>query len=210
MNMRAKASSTTDGVDPYRDLRMDMSTHSLQVIDYAHHEIHAGSSFHAEYSVTTANTDDHRTGILFKTPATTKYAHMVITVSATGAAEAIINEAPTLGAPTAGSDTAIYNRNRNSTKTSTLQSLEGTPTVGSLTKAIETEMGNLTISAGTELEHLFLAAGTGPKPLGGVSRGQQEWILKANTIYLIYLINTGASANTHYVGVDWYEHTDKT
>ena len=189
--------------------RIDASTNSWQVVDYSHHEIHSGSSFHAEYSVTTASSDDDVTGILFKTPNTTKYAHMVITVSCSDPAEAIFNEGPTLADSGDGADLAVYNRNRNSSTTSTLQSLEDTPTVGSLTSMNEAEFTAIGISAGTELEHVYLAGGNGPFAVGGVSRGTQEWVLKANTIYAIYLQNTGASANTHHISLDWYEHTDK-
>lgn len=204
-----KSASGNKSRDHWRPIGVDLSTGALNTIPYEHHEIHSGSSFHAEYSLTTANSDDDVTGLLFKTPNTTKYIHMIITVSCSGAAEAILNEAPTLADSGDGTDLAVYNRNRNSTKTSTLQSLEDTPTVGSITRYNEAEYTAIGISAGTELEHLFLAAGTGPKPLGGTSRGSQEWVLKANTVYAVYLQNTGASANTHYIGLDWYEHTDR-
>jgi hypothetical protein len=191
---------------------VDSATRAATIIEYEHHEIHSGSSFHAEYSLTTGNTDADVTGILFKTPNTTKWSHMVITVSASVAAEAIINEAPTLADSGDGSDLAVFNRDRNSTKTSTLQSLEDAPTVGSLTKMNETEWTDIGVSAGTELEHLFLGGGSGPRAVGGSSRGTQEWVLDANTIYAVYLQNTGApgvDGNTHYVGLDWYEHTNK-
>ena len=210
MNMRARTSITTDGVDPYRDLRMDLSTHSLQVIDYEHHEIHSGSSFHVSYSVTTANSDDDVTAIMFTTPNTSKWIHMVATFNAGAAAEAIILEAPTLADSGDGSDKVVLNRNRNSTTTSLVQSLEDTPTVGSVTTMNETEWTAVGVSAGTELEHEFLVGGTGPKAAGGVARGTQEWILKQNTIYVFYLQNTGANANAHSISLDWYEHADKT
>ena len=146
---------------------------------------------------------------MFKTSNTTKWAHMTVTVSASDPAEAIINEAPTLADSGDGSDLSVYNRDRNSSKTSTLQSLEDTPTVGSLTKMNEAEWTAVGVSSGTELEHIYLAGGSGPRAVGGTSRASQEWILKQNTIYVIYLQNTGASANAHFVGLDWYEHTNK-
>ncbi len=177
-------------------------------ITFPHHELHEEQSFHAEYSATTANSDDDVTGILFKTPNTTKRSHVVVTVSASHPAEAIINEAPTLADSGDGSDLAVFNRFRDSSNASTLQSLEDTPTVGSLTSMNEAEWTAIGVSSGTELEHVFLVGGGGPFAIGGVSRGTQEWILKANTIYAVYLQNTGTNANTHYVGLDWYENTD--
>ena len=125
-------------------------------------------------------------------------------------AEAIINEAPTLTDSGDGSDKVVLNRNRNSTTTSTVLSLEDTATEGSVTKMNESEWTEVGVSSGTELEHVFLAGGSGPFAVGGVERGSQEWILKQNTIYVFYLQNTGAAANTHSISLDWYEHTNKT
>ena len=179
-------------------------------VTFAHHELHEEDSFHSEYSVTTASSDDDVTGILFKTPNTAKLSHMVVTVSSSHPAEAIINEGPTLADSGDGSDLAVFNRVRDSANESTLESLEDTPTVGSLTSMDETEWTAIGVSSGTELEHMFLAGGSGPFAVGGVSRGTQEWIWKPDTVYTIYLQNTGANANTHYVGLDWYEHVGLT
>jgi hypothetical protein len=189
--------------------KKDRSTSADVVIDHEHHEVHAGSSFHVSYSLTTASSDDDVTAIMFKTPNSGKFGHMIATFSASNPAEAIINEGPTLADSGDGSDKVILNRNRNSAKISSMQSLEDTPTVGSVTKMNETEWTAVGVSAGTELEHIFLAGGDGPKAVGGVSRGTQEWILKHDTIYVFYLQNTGASANTHVISLDWYEHTNK-
>jgi hypothetical protein len=194
----------------HRDLRADLSTHSLQVIDYDHHEIHSGSSFHVGYSVTTASSDDDVTAIMLKTPNTTKWCHITATFTCSDPAEAILLEGPTLADAGDGSDKAVLNRNRNSTTTSTVASLEDTPTVGSVTTMNETEWTAVGVSGGTELEHVYLQGGSGPQAVGGVSRGTQEWVLKQDTIYVFYLQNTGANANAHSISLDWYEHTDKT
>ena len=195
------------GVNEFDAVGIDASTNAVNVIGYEHHELHEGSSFHVGYSVTTASSDDDVTAIMFKTPNTTKWLHLVATFSCSAAAEAIINEGPTLTDSGDGSDKAVLNRNRNSTATSTVQSLEDTPTVGSVTTMNEAEWTAVGVSAGTELSHEFLAAGTGPRPSGGASRGEQEWVLKQNTTYVFYLQNTGAAANAHSISLDWYEHT---
>ena len=96
MTIRARVYDDTVGVDPYRELRMDLSTHSLQVVDYAHHEIHSGSSFHVSYSEVTANSDNDVSAIMLKTSNTTKWIHMVVSFNCATAAEAVILEAPTL------------------------------------------------------------------------------------------------------------------
>ena len=190
---------------------IDSSTRALEVIEYEHHEIHSGSSFHVGYSVVTANSDNDVTAIMFKTSDTTKWIHVVATFNCGSPAEAIILETPTLADSGDGSDKVVLNRDRNSstTSTSTIQSLEDTPTVGSVTTMNETEWTAVGVSDGTELEHEYLKGGNGPRAVGGVSRGTQEWVLKQNTIYVFYLQNTGANANTHSISLDWYEHTNK-
>ena len=191
-------------------LNIDGATNALRTIDYAHHEVHSGSSFHVGYSVTTAISDDDVTAIMFKTPNTTKWLHLVATFNCSDPAEAIILEAPDLADSGDGTDKVILNRDRNSTKTSTAQSLEDTPTVGSVTTMTEDEWTEVGVTNGTELEHEYLQGGSGPKAIGGVTRGTQEWILKQNTTYVFYLQNTGANANAHSISLDWYEHTNKT
>jgi hypothetical protein len=179
-------------------------------VEYDHHEIHDGSAYHVHYSVTTANSDGDVTGIMFTTPNTTKWIHLVASFACSGAAEAIILEAPTLADAGDGTDKVVLNRNRNSSNVSAVQSLEDTPTVGSVTTMNEAEWTAVGVSAGTELSHEYLAAGTSPRAAGGTTRGGQEWLLKQGTTYVFYLQNNGASANTHSIDLEWYEHTDKT
>ncbi len=179
----------------------------LTVVTYPHQKLHEGYSFHVHYSVTTASTDDHRTGIMFKTPNTTRWGHFVLTASASDPAEVIINEGPTLADSGDGTDKLILNRNRNSAITSTMESLEDTATVGSVTTMNETEMAAVGPSAGLELDHVFVKGGSGPFAIGGVSRGTEEYLLKQDTVYLVYIQNTGANANSHTLSLDWYENT---
>ena len=194
---------------PHAELRLDGASESLVVIENAHSKTHDGSSFHISYSRVTASSDDDVTAIMFKTPNTTKWGHIVATFTASNPAEAIINEAPTLADSGDGSDKVILNRQRNSSETSVMQSLEDTPTVGSATKMDETEWTAVGVTGGTELEHVFLAGGDGPQAVGGPSRGTEEWVMKQNTIYVFYLQNTGANANTHTISLDWYETVSK-
>jgi hypothetical protein len=195
--------------DDYDVIGIDASTNAVIVVNYDHHEVHAGSAYHVGYSVKTANSDGDVTAIMFQTPDTAKWIHLVATFACSSPAEAIILEAPTLEDSGDGSDKAVLNRNRNSAAVSTVKSLEDTPTVGSVTTMNEAEWTAVGVTGGTELEHEYLAGGEGPKAVGGTTRGSQEWVLKQNTIYVIYLKNTGASANVHSISLDWYEHTDK-
>jgi len=188
-------------------VRVDSSTHSLQTISYSHHEVHGGSSYHASFHNLTANTDDHRTAIGLVTSATTKWMHMTVSASAAAAAELFILEAPTINND-AGTQKAVYNRNRNSANTSLVTDVSASPTAGTVETYVEAELA--TLVGGTEIEQFNLVAGTGAKTIGGDARGTEEWILDQGVLYLFIVQNVGASANLHEIHLNWYEHTDKS
>jgi len=185
------------------------TTWAIKFLDYAHHEIHGGSSFKVHYTNTTTSDDDHRSAVAFTTPNTTKWGHLVATISASQPAEFFIIEAPGVTNPQAGTEVDILNRNRNSANASVMVSLEATPTAAKASVYLEAEMVTANFTGGTELDHTVLAGGEGPRSVGGVNRGAQEFVLKQNTTYLFYLQNIGANANIHSIELDWYEHTDK-
>ena len=187
-------------------IRADASTHSLQTIDYAHHEIHSGSSYHASFHNVTANTDDHRSAIGIVTSNTTKWMHLTISASAASAAEFFLLEAPIIDND-AGTQKAVYNRNRNSVKTSLVTDISASPTAATVETYVEAELA--TLAGGTELEQFNLVAGSGAKAVGGDARGNEEWILDQGVNYLFIVQNVGASANLHEIHLNWYEHTDK-
>ncbi len=188
---------------------IDSTTVALMVIDYSHHEIHSGSAFACHYDVTTAATNDHVSAIGLLTPPGSPFMHMTMRVSASNPAEAFILESPTTIVLGTGSDVAIYNRNRTSSKTSKAASIEAPAVAGGITTFNNTEYGNLTVVGGTTIDHVILAGGEGPKAVGGTHRGDEEWILKPDTFYLFRLQNIGANANLHQINLDWYEHTDR-
>ena len=193
----------------WRDfLTVDKATNATTTITYAHHEIHVGSSFTTHFDNTTTGNDDHRTVIGFKTPNTTKWIHVIIGVSATAAAEFSVLEAPTVS-DNAGTDLAIYNRDRNSDTTSGVLSLENPAVAGGATSFIEAQIGAASLSGGTQVTHVTLAGGLGKKAVGGLARGSEEWILKQNTKYLFIMQNLNDTANLHEIDLSWYEHTNK-
>ena len=200
------------GDNTTRAMRLDSSTHALEIIDYAHHEIHGGSSFTAHYTITTAATSGHRSGLYIKTPSTAsgKKIHLIVEFSASTAADFSICEAPTIAANTGSHAVAIYNRKRDSTKTATVTDNATSPAANKVTTLSEAQIaGDGTWATGTIIRTAPLTAGAGPKPAGGSSRGSQEYILKAATAYVFLITNTAASANAHHILIDWYEHTDK-
>ncbi len=87
---------------------IDASTETLQTIDYAHHEIHSGSSFTASYQIEAANAANM--DILMVTPDTTKEIHFIYEIDVEGEAQLYIYETPT--ATAAANPIVAYNRNR--------------------------------------------------------------------------------------------------
>ncbi len=172
----------TDG-DP---LGIDSVTNALIIIDYEHHEIHAGSSFTVIESTELGNgaTFD----VLIQTPDTTKWAHLVWEI------EHELETQFQFYSDTVYTDngTAInaFNRDANSSKVSTTL-VYHTPTIGGV--------GNLTAT---------IVSGSGKKS-GGGDRLANEFILKQDCAYLIRITNLTANNNWQTVKLNWYEHTSK-
>ena len=168
----------------------DRATYALNTVDYAHHEIHAGSSFVAHHVQEVAN--GGTINVTIKTPNTTKWAHLLWLVGTELESELRFYEGSTVAAATGGTITP-KNRNRNSASTSTCVVM-GTPTVGTV--------GDLLFA-----DHL--GGGSASARFGGENRGEQEWVLKQNTTYTVQLVNMTTSNNYMAVALDWYEHTNK-
>ena len=190
------------------DLELDAVTHALVSMDWEHSTIHSEISFAAFFSNTTANADDHRSCIGFKTPNTTKWSHLVITVSASAAAEFFLEEAPTIDDDD-GTEQLIYNRKRISTVTSGLLSLTNPGVANYVSTFVEAEIAAATYTPGTILDYVQLVGSTAPRALGGVSRGTEEWVLDQNVKYVLRMQNIGANINVHTININWYEHTSK-
>jgi len=174
------------------ELGIDEDTRSLQIIDYAHHEVHSGSSYHMHFSVSDAGAvaDPQDTcQISFTTPNTTKWLHMIWHAWAGGECTFWIREAPS-GGTVGGDALTAYNKNRNSSNTSGIVSPVSQATLA---------------TGGTLLHNEYMGQGNASS---GESRGTQEFILKQNTKYAVGI--TDASNIVASITLDWYEHTDKT
>lgn len=172
-----------------RVARLDASTHTLQTIDYAHHEIHSGSHFKAGYQDTTMATAD-TIELLFVTPDTTEWAHWVLTAQATGAVVVELYEDTEVSAN--GTAVGVRNRNRNVSGGNTTL-VYHTPTI---------------TADGTKLVEKWVGSEGWKEDLSGSTRGNSEFMLKQGSNYLIRL--TAVSDDIKgAVGGDWYEHTDK-
>ena len=180
---------------------LDRSTRAAETIEYEHHEIHAGDSFHAFHGDTDV-ADNERIVLSFKTPNTTKWIHMLAEVEASGEAEFWIYEAMTITDNT-GTSRKVYNRNRNSGKTSGVLDTGQNPDLANRV-TLNATMGSGS-AYGEVLEHSVFGDG---KKIGGEFRGSNEWILLANTNYAFSVVSRAASNKIH-MHLNWYEHTDK-
>ncbi len=174
-------------------------------IDDSEHLLHEGWSFVAAGSQTTANADTNMTILTLLTGNGVKVPHMFVRASVTGAAWLRIYEAPTIVNNTGTSVVTVYNRNRNSVNMSSVYDTKTNPNkINSVTFWDETDAAgaNITLGDGTLIYPEQIGAG---RSSAGITRGEDEFILKPATKYAFVLANLGATANTHNIILDWYE-----
>ena len=175
------------GDTTYQTPRIDPVTHALEVVDYAHYEVHAGSSFY--YHDVDAMGNAEVQYYLITTPNTTKWAHFGLEID--------FNESAGIvelfeGGDRVGADAgAVFNSNRNST-------VEATVTVHK----------NITGGTADGTRIFWKRVGAG-KSAGWVAGTAEERILKQNTKYLLKLTNTNTTTNNVTVVLRWYEHTNR-
>jgi hypothetical protein len=170
-------------------LRLDSATNTLQVIDYAHHEIHAGSHFfYMDYD----NDVDTGTPKYYRltTPNTTKWSHVVFLLYSEGIGTWQLFENPTVNA--AGTAATVFNSNRNSATAATLViAYDATSTAdGTLLKVWRTGSGT-----------------TAPSRIGGETSRESEVILKQGEDYFLKFTPDADNAKIK-IEIDWYEHTN--
>lgn len=163
----------------------DNSTLALNTIDYSHHEIHSGSSFFIR-EVDTLASGTAKTFVII-TPNTTKWAHMILALEASGELQGTLTEGVTV---VGGTAITVFNRNRNSL-TAAGVILKHTPD---------------SATGGTVLESVQVGEG---RKIGGDSSSLEEIMLKQNTTYTVKMTNLAGADNIVNFLVSWYEHTDK-
>ena len=192
----------------YYPIKLDETSHTVCVLDHNICVIHEQSAFSAYYSVTTAATNGHRSGLYIKTPTEENgLIHLIAQFAASTAADFSICEAPTIAANTGTHAVAIFNRYRASLKTSKSYDNAATPAANKVTTLTEAQIaGDGTWATGTVIREEPMKVGIGPKPAGGAGRDTQEYVLSPDTKYVFLLTNTAALANTHHILIDWHEH----
>ncbi len=189
------------------EIRIDASTNSLQTIDYAHHEVHGGSLFHCHFKNVVTNANE-MTALAWNVPASAKWGHLILVVTATAISEYYFLENPSIDADE-GTEVTIYNHNRNSGNGSGMLSIEGTPAAGEMTSYNEAQAADANISFTTELDGDYIGAGKGKSGSGGLSTHDDEWITDESAQYAVVLKALGNDDCYHAIRLDWYEHEDK-
>jgi hypothetical protein len=174
--------------------RLDIATHSIQTIEYEHHEIHSGSHYFVESSVDLPinNVFDMQ----FTTPNTASWTHFTFDLACESETNWYIYEGATIN--TAGTTITPVNNDRNSIKTSG-------NTVAGITNGSVVDANADTATAGATL----IASGIiGAGRTGGNTERNREIIFKQNTIYCLRAVAVAAG----YISFNaqWYEHTNKT
>jgi len=175
------------GVNESDYVRIDGSTNSLQVIDYAHHEIHEGSSFVASKVFTAPVGGKVNIGMI--TPAgTTNLIHLTFSVICDAAYTVSFYEADDYEG---GTLVTGYNRNRE----------VGTPPADLDITHTDTDQGSGT---GTEL---WTFAGGANKTVTTSGSDRHEFVLENEQSYLLEV--TASQNDIVTIELNWYEHTDK-
>jgi len=187
----------------YLPIKQDGTTNAIQVIDYAHHEIHGGSHYTAMHGVAdigAATTPDDAITLTFTTSNTAKWCHMVASFEAVGGALVTIRENGTGGASPTGAVTC-FNNNRNSANTSLVTDIGAT--AGQMSYDATLDTGGTLI-----LSEYISGASTNQNKAGGSAEGgaRYEWILKQGNRYQFAIYSTANVAAS--IILHWYEHTD--
>jgi hypothetical protein len=175
-------------------------TAALTTVDYAHHEIHSGSFFHAMV-VDASMADTETISLAFKTPTGTKRVHMFYRWESKAGGHIEILEGPAWTQGT-GVATAIYNRKRLTSMTAS-GVLEDRNQVA-FTASNQVIASPTITNAGTVIETVY-AFGATRTAAGG--RDDNEIILKPDTTYA-YRFTADGNTNAGWLSLNWYEHTD--
>ena len=174
-----------------RYVKTDYSTGAMNIIDYPHHEIHAGSHFFCsiyDSDVDTAAPKYFR----ITTPNTTKWGHLLLSYVSVGSGIWEFFENPTIS--DAGTSKTIYNSNRNSANTATLTVYENAKTTSDGTKLFTDLTGD---------------NGVGGVRMNGNSSRDNEIVLKQNEDYILKFTPDADNAKV-VIDIEFYEHTNLT
>lgn len=185
----------TDPSDGSRLAEFDNKFKIPIFINLEHHEIHEGDSYIADKEVTAASLD-----LAFKVPAGTKRMHLIFQWAAESKAHVEIYEGRTWTAGT-GSTVTIFNRDRNTPKSSQVQEDTGGSFVANMA-VIQDPTGQ---AGGTIIHDEYSWS---DKKQTVRNRDVAEFILKNDETYVVKLTSDDGAKGLH-IALHWYEHTDE-
>jgi hypothetical protein len=193
------------GAGEIDDVSIDASTNALISVTNEHHEIHDGSSY--EIHVDSANATVASMEIAFKTLTGSKLAHMLFGFSSNDEISFAIYEGASWDASSGTAVPAKYN-NRSVAAVSTLI-LEDTTTGSFDTIGVTKNPTNSAVGGADRMEFQYTYnASLGVSVTAESRHAAHEWVLKANTTYLIIMTATDANCKMS-IDLHWYEHTNK-
>lgn len=168
----------------------DSVTGAPAVLNYAHHEIHSGSTFVVSYKSPDASPVADNGVVTFTITTHAKYAHILFRAACGGDMEGELYEGPTV---TAGTGTALTPRNKNR--------------ASGKNHSVGVRVGMTIGAVGTLLENEFMPGRTGPLAVGGASSTRDEWVLAPSTVYLVRITNRSGGAQPMSLAAEWYEES---
>ncbi len=157
----------------------------LVTIGFGHHKIHVEESFYVDFSNTVATADNSLT-MYFKCPDSSIRVHLIPGISADNEGDFELRESATVSL--SGTVMTVFNRDRNSSETSTVL-VRHTPTV---------------TASGTQLALTRIGSTGFKESAGGMSASRREWILKQGTVYLMRFTSENNDTEAT-LEADWYE-----
>ena len=159
---------------------------ALATINTVHYEVHEGDTYQASYKSPEGAdiADNANVTLLLRVGA--KEAHFIFSVAAGGDCEIEFREAVSLTAN--GTALTPYNMRRSSSNSPTASAFQGP-----------------TYTGGTLLADSLNPGGTKNQSPGGTARLNTEWILAANTNYIVRGINRSGGGQPISIMLQWYE-----
>ena len=188
--IEARYSGVAKSQGPYRECRLNKSTHALISISYEHHEIHDGNSYFV-FGNATLNTNN-TLSVAITTPDTTEEQHIIIDVRVTDAATFAWISGVT--SYTGGNAYTPINRNTRSSNTSNVVCKRGW-----------TGNNPLVLTGGTTK---YTEIANSSKGVIWDRQSGEEIVLPRNSIE-VFRATSLANGNTMNILINWYEHTPK-
>jgi hypothetical protein len=180
--------------DSFDKVRMDASTHTLQTIEYEHHEIHGGSHYFVTGYQDLAQ--DDVLDFTWLMPNTVKWIHWTWYLSTESETLWQVYENAVATNPLAVAVTP-YNSNRNSTNTSKT----------TMKYELQADLAAANVDTDVTSATLLASGVSGAGRDAGFAERTHEIILRQNTLYCLRA--TASAAGYINFQMQWYEHTSK-